>query len=429
MLLDYNKIINEANRQAELLARKQAADELAQQQGDLTSSDKLVRQQFATFIARGGLFLLNICDKNGIINPSLDKRPSNNQVDSTLRKEINILLFIAGWRENTNWQEIRNQSLDDELIKHFDDETEEIQGRYVCQGRGVMNYVVNNAAPIASDLKNFSFCPYTSILDGMSQCSWNSAQGNIEYGNMNFKITNPNENIHYNGILNILGSASGNANPTNLNLLFNVKTNNAMLSGNKTTTITGSDLEAHFVLKNTLLNVINYILANPNSQSQLFTDGNIFGNLFTLFSENPSNYNLFNTVYSEILFKGTGDLFQEINCVCKYGGYTMTNYKINQGILSINTANGEQLRFFAANDRPSGTRFIYMLKNGNSSQINTKAVGGYYSKEHLLLFKRNDNANICATVPSIRGGTLRRKTRKNKKHKYIKRNNKTKKIK
>jgi hypothetical protein len=36
-----------------------------------------------------------------------------------------------------------------------------------------------------------SFCPYTSILDGMSQCSWQSAELNnesLESGNMNFII-------------------------------------------------------------------------------------------------------------------------------------------------------------------------------------------------------------------------------------------------
>jgi hypothetical protein len=138
-----------------------------------------------------------------------------------------------------------------------------------------------------------------------------------------------------------------------------------------------------------------------------------------MFSSDKSKYTLFNTVYSEILFKGTGDLFQEINCVCKFGGYTMTNYKINPGILPINTPSGEQLRLFTANDRPSGTRFIYMLKNGNASEINTKAIGGYYSKEHILIYGRPDNKNICGIVQLRGGGKLKRKTRK---HKNVKKN-------
>ena len=50
---------------------------------------------------------------------------------------------------------------------------------------------------------------------------------------------------------------------------------------------------------------------------------------------------------------------------------------------------------FLANDRPSGTRFIYMLLNGAEDEINFKAFGGYYSKEKEVLTKRSDNTNIC----------------------------------
>jgi hypothetical protein len=423
MLLDYHKIVAENVNQQELIERQRLSDELAAQQGDLTSSDKMVRQQFSSFMAKSGLFLLGICNNDGTIIKTLTSMPN---LDNTLRKEINILLYIAGWTQNPGWQELRNQSLDDELIDHFNKNTIEIQGRYICQGRDVKNYVVNNAAPISSDLKNKSFCPYTSILDGMSQCSWNSAQGNVEYGDMNFKIADTSEDIYYNGVLEIdTQKLQPNVNPTNLNLSYNVRMNglNITLSGNKTTTMNGLDLEAHFVLKNTLLNVINFILkANPQTQTRIFTGGNIFGNLFDMFSSDKSNYALFNTVYSEILFKGTGDLFQEINCVCKFGGYTMSNYTINPGILPINTSSGEQLRLFTANDRPSGTRFIYMLKNGDPSEINTKAIGGYYSKEHILIYGRPDNKNICGIVPLKGGGKLKRKTRKRKNYKNVKKN-------
>ena len=130
------------------------------------------------------------------------------------------------------------------------------------------------------------------------------------------------------------------------------------------------------------------------------------------------------SLYSlEILFKGTGDLFQEINCVSKFGGYTMKNYKIDSNILSMNTNNGEQFRLFAANDRPSGTRFIFMLLNGNPNEINTKAMGGYYSKEKLLIVKHPQNTKNCDIVPEIRGGSKMKRNNRTKKN----RNNTTKK--
>jgi hypothetical protein len=266
--------------------------------------------------------------------------------------------------------------------------------------------VVNNAAPVEPALKELSFCPYTSILDGMSQCSWNSAQGNIEYGTMNFFITDDAEQIYYNGKLDIdTSSLSTGGYPKNIGLSFNVKVSPELtLNGKKNITINGSDLEAHFVLKNTLVNVINYILSvDDATRTTIFTGGNIFGNLFTIFSSN-NNLQLFNKVYSEILFKGTGDLFQEINCVSKFGGYTMENYTINEGILSYKTATGDQLRLFTANDRPSGTRFIYMLLKGKPKEINIKAMGGYYSKEKQFIVKRNDNTDNCKPVPVTKGG-------------------------
>ena len=426
-LLDYYKIIDEYNKTQEKIERKRLDDLLAAQQGELTSMDKEVRQQFSRFIARGGLFLTNICKNTGEIQKNLSSLPG----DSALRKEINILLYIADWTQNIGWQEIRNQSLDDELIAFFIETSPEIEGRYSC--RSTPSYVVNNAAPISNDLKSMTFCPYTSILDGMSQCSWNSAQGTIEYGNMDFHIINNEENVFYNGKLNIDNSKIENGYPISLNLSYNVKVNpNLTLNGNKKTTINGIDLEAHFVLKNTLVNVINYILSVDETQkSMIFTNGKIFANLFELYSNN-NNISLFNLVYSEILFKGTGDLFQEINCVSKFGGYKMDNYTIDKDILSIKTSDGNQLRFFAANDRPSGTRFIYMLLNGNPSEINIKAMGGYYSKEKLLIVKRPDNNNNCQTIPVIRGGkkninkTRRLKKKRNTKRKYIYRRTTTK---
>jgi hypothetical protein len=189
------------------------------------------------------------------------------------------------------------------------------------------------------------------------------------------------------------------------------------------------DLEASVVLKKTLL----AILSIPNIQLQ---------NIFTFIEQNfqsavpdlsimpdPTTgqmplITIFNLIYREILFKGVGDLFQEINSVAKFGGYTMQdfgpnnkqNYFCTDNRLSYN-ASGDQTRCFLANDRPSGTRFIYMLLNGREDQINNKAFGGYYSKEREVLAKRS-NYNICST----HGGKRRKRTKKiskrNKKKSY-----------
>ena len=356
-ILDYYKIIDEYNKTQEKIARQQLEDQLKAQQGDLTSMDKEVRKQFCKFIAKSTLYMTNICNNNGSINTGLifDLNLSTLDVRSTLRKEINILLYIADWTTNIGWTEIKSQSLDDELIYYFKNNTPPIIGRYVCEKIGG-NYVVNNAAPIETRLKNASFCPYTSILDGMSQCSWSSAQGNIERGNMDFRIVNnfkpggllfqniqnPSDPdiLFYNGKLEIDDSLPlVNGYPISIRQSFNIKVNNQLiLSGSKLTNVNnGIDLEAHVVLKNTLVNVIDYILGlDDTDRASIFTGGNIFDNLFVNFVNNGGQTSpLFNLIYSELLFKGTGDLFQEINCACKYGGYTMANYKSDRDILSL----------------------------------------------------------------------------------------------
>jgi hypothetical protein len=234
---------------------------------------------------------------------------------------------------------------------------------------------------------------------------------------MDFYITNDNDSFYYNGILNVDTQGTG------LQLGFDVKFPGTTLTGRKQININGNDLEAHFVLKNTFVNVIEYILSlDDTTRSQIFTGGNIFNNLFNKFTYNLT---LFNVVFSEILFKGTGDLFQEINSVCKYGGYTMDqSYYCDNGILSYKGTNGDQLRLFTANDRPSATRFIFLLMNGQQNEINLNAVGGYYSEDLIFLVKRPELTTIC---PSSRGGKTKKRnkaSKKTRKNKKIKKNRK-----
>ena len=440
LLLEYHRIVEIAKRGAATVERRQRENADALLRGKLTDSDKLVRSQFCEFIAKSGLFLTGVCNPVGTINPIYNGLLP----DSFLRKQINILLYIAGWMDNEGWKDVNSQELDDVLIRFFNSNYQASQndiesltgtaGRYVCSRADIL-YVVNNAAPLVGALKTKTFCPYTSILDGMSQCSWNSAQGVIERGNMNFIIGNVSGN-YYNGFLNIRPQ-----DPSGITLGFNINANGVILSGSKYVNITGNDLEAHVVLKNTLVKVIDYIVnLDEPSRDSIFRGDNIFSNLFELFARTPastpaSTPSLFNKVYSEILFKGTGDLFQEINSVNRYGGYIDDSYACDSSKIIPYRVSGsgiwqEPLRFFAAKDRPSGTRFIFMLSRGNIEDINTKAVGGYYSKEHMLLLKHETNTDICGGITGrITGGKkkiIKTKKQKNKKNKNNKRHKNTK---
>ena len=131
------------------------------------------------------------------------------------------------------------------------------------------------------------------------------------------------------------------------------------------------------------------------------------------------NMNIFNAMLNNIVQKGIGDIFQEINSVCKYGGYTMENYNANDNVLSLNTETGNQTRFFIATDRPSSARFVFILSNGSTEQINTKAYGGMSTETRLFIFKQNQSIDVCepelvTNMDIVKTGGNKSKSLKNK---------------
>ena len=175
-------------------------------------------------------------------------------------------------------------------------------------------------------------------------------------------------------------------------------------------------------------------------------------------------------VYGEITKKGIGDIFQEVNAMCKYGGYSLIRpnnvvadaaaaaYVGDRGTYRVSTEriisylespatqntpinftmpaqanytrirandnaaapnpNGDQLRLFIAEDRPSGFRAGFVRKFGRQQDINNRASGGYYDGTDLGSFiVRPHNMNFC-NIPAgvvFGGSTQNRKTRKHKK--------------
>ena len=416
-LLEYIKIINKEKEEERSLEKTSLLEEKDVVDKKLKSLDSIVKKNFIIFIARAGLFLTEICSKDGLV---LEKHNDLHRL-SFLRRQINILLCLAEWKENTDWNEVNSLNLDEELLSFFQDNIEPMAERYGCDSAPL--HIVNNAAPLAKNLKNKCFCPYTSILDGMPQCSWGSSQGHMEYGNMDFKICNNSEDIFYEGKLTF----PGDGNIDKINLSFFIQPSSLIkIHGNKNIYIYDDDLTAHVVLGNTLNNMMMYILSlSDDIKTSILNSDDVFTELFNIFTDDPS---LFNIVFSEILFKGIGDFFQEINCVCKNGGYIKGKYDrtsshIAPYFIDDGVSSGDQLRFFVANDRPSGTRFIFMLKYGNPTEINLKAFGGYYSSENKLIIKRDGNANKCLPIIGGRKTKKLKKKKVKKTKKYIKKNN------
>jgi len=315
--------------------------------------------------------------------------------------------------------------------------TNESQQRYECIDVND-KYVINNA----SNLVKFSpkqldleiFCPYSSILDAMPQCKYNDSKKKclLEYGDINFNLINTDSNMYYNGSSKIVKNDDGNIfSKTNLDIKLPLLTIKSEVDV-KVNYDGRSQLSAEDSLRTTLTDMIQFIEVQERPVlDQIFKGKEIFENLYAMATEekvtsfqtgaekseinfNYSNFiidtsvnanlNIFGVVFNKILIKGTGDLYQEINSVCKYGGYVGDNYHCDEKILSYNNTTGNQTRFFAANDRPSASRFIFILCNGAETEVNTKSLGGYVSGSNNYIVSKytnpkNNQPNPCEPNP------------------------------
>lgn len=89
--------------------------------------------------------------------------------------------------------------------------------------------------------------------------------------------------------------------------------------------------------------------------------------------------------------KALGDFIQELNGILKYGGYKYTDsnpiYKDNPNIIQFKKTSkgkeevGNKLRIYAANDRPSACRYMFLKKVLSEKTKNTKSLGGFYYQQ------------------------------------------------
>lgn len=470
-------------------------------------SPKNVKQGFANFIIKGGLYICDISSKDSLFNESLltpDELNEYKELFNSLSETLNEFaetINIDDIRERKNKQSELNKKIEafcqeDKLengnfikpyikeyiillcvsyISSLKDSTPDYDGflinyindylekykytdksnlRYLCETD--LDYVVNNAAQLTSNIKPKVFCPYSSIFDAMLQCSLSEASKYdlIEYGNMDFNISNDELTMGYHGKTTINKNDMDNEVTSDCKVLITLP--KIIINSNIKLILGEKQLDAVTSLKRTLVFLVDFIKNQQDRRpvlDKIFLNGDIFENLYDMafeegqfqtgaesvdinfiFSDfvidvNAKNKNIFSVVFNKILSKGVGDLFQEINSVCKFGGYNM-NYYHDGKILSFDTDTGDQTRLFLANDRPSASRFMFMLCHGKDSQINQKAIGGYMSMSNDIIVSKyenpkNDKPNPCIVenVSVTEGGKnnkVIKKTRKNKNEKKSK---------
>ena len=436
-------------------------EEIREASGELTKDQRLIRDQFCSLIAKLGLVLNGEYTIDGQQNPIVP-----HQNDDMTAKEINLLANWSNWDWNSSLyaSHIRptgaRSNIDVDLFdfthKYFENYIMGVDEYPICKTSPGLKYVIDNAAMVPNNLKDYVFCPVSSVVDGMKKCNVNQLE---EHGNMDFIFCERGEydalqnsqvpiEHYYRGLSNYTDGTKSTV--YSIELKTPALTQPIILQ--KNIDLAGTALEAHNVLRETLVNVIGFIINLQQTRkyeiisTRIYQNANgIFGGLYEC---------LFNTTYEEedhpkldadlpvlqfgfltgilnILFKGSGDLFQEINAACKWGGYTGGGYSCSSSVVSYNTLNakssndGNTLRMFIANDQPSGCRFAFLLLKGYEEFINKYAFGGYMGIGKTLLVTRADMESnfrdrICAPNPNFAqsGNVLHggRNVPKNKKH-------------
>jgi len=456
LLIDYEQQIQLSIETEEKLRQKeleqQAKGEVDKLLEKLSPDDCKVRENFCSTIAKLGLFLNGVCDASGniisenlLVDPSSYSKSQSKLIKGKIfdkdthndfvKTEMDILLYYAGWHknsENSKFGNVKSMSLDDELFDFVSYQYKIYNPKTIPNSNILCSkcerYGIDNAADIDNNVRNKIFCPYTSVLDGMKQCSYNSAIGRMEYGDMNFRVGL--DDGYYQGKVDITQEATKGSKKSDMvsyELILKPLNNSKIFTIDSVNmSLVGDDLKAYVALKNALISIINYIEKMNNDTAQTYVTSTspegfkegVFGNIFRLLSGSTSiglQDENFSGLLLNVLVKGSGDIFQEINSVCKNGGYTsQPRMDASNKIVKFDN-NGNAMRLFVANDRPSASRFCFLLINGNESDINTKAFGGYTgaNKEKDLLVIKQPNVKICTFCGKTIGG--KKKTRSKRK--------------
>jgi hypothetical protein len=410
----YDQILKDKKRQFE--------KNISMSSGEISPRDKATVNTFISYIAKSALFLTGCCDENGKILI---------QTKGITEEEVDILHAIAG-RNDTEWT-LGNQNPDTDL-----------DGRlfyYLKKNRDFFNidkkppvdktlitvlhnnpsksrYVINNA----SSVSNNSLYSYSSVIDGMSQSKFNLNNSMIESGNIDFIIKNEsnveNQKQFYNGNLEI--QQFDNSSSANIQITLDVKLKMIHFFTSLIIDVRSSnELKTHIVLTKTFESILAKI---KTYDKDIFSKPDIFKELFNIgvkeiktpsnnFSNSHSHpHSIFTALFKELLFKGVGDIFQEVNAVVKYGGYSKSNYKHGSSVLPVSFhGNGDTIRCFMTNNRVSIARFLFLKKEGKKCQINQKSFGSYIS------FDNDTNLGISYNcIDEIQNGGTIKISQKNK---------------
>jgi hypothetical protein len=418
-------------------ADQEAADLLAA--GNLSPLHNSLRKSFVSTIVKMTLIYCNIFTKVVIADGSIELIPNMNPIydnldkslasSKDLNKQIRFLVAktdLSFPNYPVYWQ-AEPAAIDEGLYDHFNANVVGTGCPLITLHGTQPKYIIDNAAQVteigpasahitnSTNINNAIFCPLSSKIDGQTT----SPTCSLEVGNMDFKIANladptdvefvADDLVYYNGqaVLNAAATYTYTINIKFPSLpLFTLTKEMQFLRSKK-------DLEAAVAMASTLDLLFKMIDAHPpGSPAAAAAAALPFGmpvvpvrvpgvKLFDHYFKYCHSNGTFITNMYNIAFKGSGDLFQEINAACKYGGYSNIPIYNESDRVTLNTTivpwlvvgGGDTRRMFIANDQPSACRFIKLIRDGRPAEINQKAYGGYVGLYKQMIYMRHPNGH------------------------------------
>ena len=267
-------------------------------------------------------------------------------------------------------------------------------------------HIINNSANLNEPWKQMVLNNYPSFIDSQTSsdepllekmeiysCGFQDPSNNYYIMNMNKKIDTHTIQIKCNNNKFEFTQICSNFN------IYN-KTTKKMVPATKwkDVTLCVALIRAFESISNTLTNKnITTLPSLIKVIEQQFTN--------TTNTTNTTHTNMIQLFYMFSLFKGLGDISQEMTSVIKYGGGNKNKIspKVTDNYEAFDNS-GNALRFFLAGDILSANRFIltlnygleYGLKNRKDNNINSKAYGGYL---HVYGCKSTDMYLVEANQP------------------------------
>lgn len=428
----YEKNCKKIVDQAEKDARKAENEARLASHGELTEADRLNANNLNICLARLLLCLTGACDTEG--NKTTIFKGTNYFTNA----QFAILQNIA-WRKNEFAGLLPAGNLDDKLeelirqyIKNPAYPVDNLKKAYktALSFLTTGQFVINNAANISNlleggggrkDWSTKSFCPVGSVIDAMSLCPKSEVTGERYEWGSNFSVmVKPEKGDGAEYYLLTAEMSSSQVIKINTTCTF---PNSTLRFGDPTAIptlsvftnsniVTGEDLKARVVLRNVIVQLLEYY--NRNTVGGTSNSNGYFASGFwqTLMSKDAND--LFNLLkYTHRKYYGDGR--QEFEALMKFAGYIDTTgpiYTENSIIKKFNF-DGDAVRRFFANDRPSMARYILLSVYGNGD-VNSLTAGGYVGPKSTLLVERSS---------AIRGGRKENTKTKKRKSKTIRRTN------